>query len=245
LEISKVNVLTVNATVIIGLIILFTFQSISSSFIETESSTFILSWHKTQNELDAIDFFLGECNTLNQDRDAYEKLFLEEHTFYDPYSGDEFPIFDNLSKDMEVKIKGHCENLVIKGLEKSLEKDALDELGYGLNYLSLFDEYGNEYSNLKGDDYYIDIPDLSLEESTYFHAIATGPLWVNITNMIMIFPFTVSAVIISVNLIREKESVKASKASVLAMAAGFIIMIFGFVNIVNGILTVYEPFIPY
>ncbi len=80
-EISKTNVLGVNATVIIGLIILFTFQSISSSFIETESSNFILGWNEIKHELSTQDRFLEECKILREDRDAYEEIFLEAHQF--------------------------------------------------------------------------------------------------------------------------------------------------------------------
>ena len=43
------DVLIVNATIIIGLLILLTFQSISSSFIESEVSAFNKKWR------DAID----------------------------------------------------------------------------------------------------------------------------------------------------------------------------------------------
>ena len=47
------DVLIVDATVIIGLLILLTFQSISSSFIQTESSDFMGEWYEVQNQLSA------------------------------------------------------------------------------------------------------------------------------------------------------------------------------------------------
>ena len=241
-DISKVNVLSVNATVIIGLIILFTFQSISSSFIETESSNFILEWQRVQNELATQDSFLEECKILREDRDRYEQIFLQAHEFYFS-DGSEGNLFDRLDENMEKKIRTYCDELVIKGMDKYLELQAIEDLGYHLNYLSLFDDYGNEYSYMNGYDYYEDYGvDVYIGESTYFYNIATGPLWVNITNMIMIFPFTISAIIASFNLMRHNESEKASKAAVMSMAVGFGIMLFGLVSIVSGILTVYQPF---
>lgn len=247
IEVSKINILSVNATVIIGLIILFTFQSITSSFIETASSDFILDWQTIKHELSTQDRFLEECKTLREDRDAYEEIFLEAHYFYFS-DGSEGYLFDNLDENMEKEIKKYCEDLVIRGMSKLIELYAIEDMGYHLHYLSLYLDMDDgsriEYSHLNGDDYYAIYDDyVYLDLSSYFFNIATGPLWVNITNMVMIFPFTISAIIASFNLIRPHESEITSKAAVLAMAIGFGMMLIGLVTIVGAILTVYEPFL--
>ena len=76
------DVLIVNATVIIGLLILLTFQSISSSFIETETSDFNKKWRDAGNKVNLTLTLLDDCKWLNDDRAAYEDWFLETHTLY-------------------------------------------------------------------------------------------------------------------------------------------------------------------
>ena len=55
------DVLIVNATVIIGLLILLTFQSISSSFIETETSDFNKKWRDAGNAMHLTLTLLDDC----------------------------------------------------------------------------------------------------------------------------------------------------------------------------------------
>jgi len=241
LALGRLEILTVNATVIIGLLVLLTFQSISSSFIENESSDFIIKWNAAQTELNAIDYFLStDCKMLSDDRESYEKFFVEQHIFtYD--DGSEFPLFDHLSKEMEKELKNYCNKLVIDGMEKNLQLEALDELGYGQFYL---DQYDPEEEIVYTYEYYDFDPELMTIESDYFYDIATGPLWVNLTNLVMLFPFLVSAMITSFNMVRKKgESERASMAAILSMAIGFGMMIVGLMIIVGGFVTIYKPFI--
>ena len=144
---------------------------------------------------------------------------------------------------MEKELKNHCNKLVIDGIEKSLQLAALDELGYGLFYL---DQYDPEEDIVYANGYYDFDPELITIESDYFYNIATGPLWVNLTNLIMLFPFLVSAMITSFNMVRKKgESERASTAAILSMAIGFGVMIVGLIIIVYGITVIYEPFLDF
>ena len=101
------DVLIVNATVIIGLLILLTFQSISSSFIETETSNFNKKWREAGNEMNLTLTLLDDCKWLSDDRAAYEDWFLELHTGYDE-DGSTYRVFEDLSKEMEDEIKKNC-----------------------------------------------------------------------------------------------------------------------------------------
>ena len=58
------DVLIVDATVIIGLLILLTFQSISSSFIQNESSDFMNEWYDVQNQYTATLGLLEDWNCI-------------------------------------------------------------------------------------------------------------------------------------------------------------------------------------
>lgn len=236
---SRAEILTIDATVIIGLLILLTFQSISSSFIENEASEFMKEWYGIGNELATIDAFLTDCNLLNEDRAAYEQLFIEQHIFISP-DGSEKNFFTHLPTDVENEIKKKCTDLILEGLEKQKLLVELDRWGFNFNYLQQYDVTTElVYTYRDGYDY---DPNLLTEESEYLHNLASGPLWVNLTNLAMIFPFIASAVIASINIVRDKETTTASRASVISMAVGFGMMFIGLIIIVYGFMTVYAPF---
>ena len=111
------DVLIVNATVIIGLLILLTFQSISSSFIETETSDFNKKWRDIMMFEDVNWELQRNCKLLNDDRAAYEDWFVDLHTEYDEDGSISFRAYDHLSKEMENEIKKRCSELVVEGLE--------------------------------------------------------------------------------------------------------------------------------
>jgi len=203
----------VDATIIIGLLILLTFQSISSSFIENESSEFIKNWYNAQIELATIEELLFYCDTI---------------------------VYD-YSEEINEDIAQNCVELEFKLIETSQHLLTLDMWGFDFYYLEQYDEDDNTYSALNGDFY---DPELVIGESDYLRNIVTGPLWINLTNLIMIFPFLVSAVIASFNTLRNtEESGYASKAAVISMGAGFATVIVGLAIIVIGFFTVYAPFI--
>ena len=96
------DVLIIDATVIVGLLILLSFQSISSSFIETESSDFMREWYTVQNQYSSTLELLEDCKMLNDDKAAYETYVLKG---------------DSLSKEMEDEIKKNCSKWFIESLE--------------------------------------------------------------------------------------------------------------------------------
>ncbi len=224
------DVLIVDATVIIGLLILLTFQSISSSFIETEASDFMGEWHGANNQYLTTLGLLEDCKMLNNDKAAYETYVLKG---------------DSLSKEMEDEIKKNCSKWLIESLEHERYLMELDVWGYDFAYLQQVDEDGNVY-NINDASFNTD---LMAVESDYFRGIVTGPLWVNITNIVMVMPFVFSAAVASFNVLRarlkeqDEETSSAGRWSVGLMGFGFIILFFGLIVIISGFYEVYSPFI--
>ena len=235
------DVLTVNATVIIGLLILLTFQSISSSFIETEASEFNKKWRDIMMAEDVNWELQRNCKLLNDDRAAYEEWFVDLHTEYDEDGSISFRTYDYLSKEMENEIKNRCSELVVEGLETYQKLVEVEYDGYYVNYLQQYDDDGYVYTYDNGDEWH---PDRYSEESDYLYSIVTGPFYVNITNLIMLIPFTISAIIASCNVFRKNvETNKASRLAVGFMAAGFGFLFAGLVIIIAGFYEVYTPFL--
>ena len=238
------DVLIVNATVIIGLLILLTFQSISSSFIEAETSDFNKKWREAANEMNLTLTLLDDCKWLSDDRAAYEDWFLEIHTLYYE-DGSEYKLYDHLSKEMEDEIQKNCAELTIQSLQEQNYLMLMVEEGFNLGYLDQVDSDGNIYTSEDADfDYDWIGQSITHEESDYFRAIVTGPYYVNVINVLMILPFTASAIIASFNAFRKNEETnKASRAAVLAMGVGFCVMVVGFLAILYAFHQVYTPFL--
>ena len=239
------DVLIVNATVIIGLLILLTFQSISSSFIETETSNFNKQWRSAITDLNVTWALLDDCKLLNDDRAAYEDWFLELHTTYNE-DGSTYRVFEDLSKEMEDEIKKNCSELTLRSIEAVTMLMEIEAHGFYLGYLHQIDSDGNIYT-AEDADFIFDWTFgelMATVESDYFNDIVSGPFYVNVINVVMILPFTASAIIASFNAFRKNEETnKASRAAVLAMGAGFCVMIVGFLAILVAFHQVYAPFL--
>ena len=233
------DVLAVNSSVIIGLLVLLTFQSISSSFIENEVYDFNKKWRDAMLEVNLNQSLQKECDLLNKDRNAYEDWFVETHGVYNE-DGSFSPFYDHLSKEIENEIKKKCTDLTIEGIEIYQKMLEIEHDGFILGYLQQYDEdyiysidYGDEYN-----------PILITEESDYFRTIVTGPFYVNVANLIMLIPFTISAIIASCNVFRKNvETNNASRLSVAFMAVGFGALFVGLAIILMGFYDVYLPFL--
>ena len=110
------DVLIVDATVIIGLLILLTFQSISSSFIESEVSAFNKKWRDAMDKMYVTNDFLIDCKLLMDDKKEFEKYFLEHHSFPNE-DGATSRIIDSFTIEMEAEMKDKCTEYAIKSLE--------------------------------------------------------------------------------------------------------------------------------
>ena len=246
------DVLIVDATVIIGLLILLTFQSISSTFIETEASDFMREWHHAETQYNTTIGLLIGCEILNDDRAAYEYLegirydnsigvYLAHQEAERPVPNYEFV----LSEELENKLKENCVELFQEWMEQTTYLAELNRWGYDFGYLQQYDDDGNVY-NITHRPFE---PGKWTEESGYLYSIVSGPFYVNVTNLAMIMPFVFSAGFASFNVLyarwkgQDEETNMASKWSVGLMGFGFIVLFIGLIVILTGFYEVYMPFI--
>jgi len=248
------DVLIIDATVIVGLLILLSFQSISSSFIETESSDFMREWYTVERQYSSTLELLEDCKMLNDDRAAYETHVLKG---------------DNLSSEMEDEIKKSCSRWLVESLEQELHLMKLNHWGYNFNYLQQRDGDGIIYTAGTqpegGVADYFDTelnewvytearfanfnPEFDTERSDYFRNIVTGPMHIHIMNFIMILPFVFSGAFASLNVLyarwkgQDEETNTATNWSVGAMGVGFVVLFIGMAVILNAFLEVSEPFL--
>ena len=248
------DVLIIDATVIVGLLILLSFQSISSSFIEPESSDFMREWYTAQNQYSSMLELLEGCKMLNDDRASYETHVLKG---------------DNLSSEMEDEIKKSCSKWLIESLEQERHLMKLNHWGYNFNYLQQRDGDGIIYTAGTqpegGVADYFDTelnewvytearfanfnPEFDTERSDYFRNIVTGPMHIHIMNFIMILPFVFSGAFASLNVLyarwkgQDEETNTATNWSVGAMGVGFVVLFIGMAVILNAFLEVSEPFL--
>ena len=248
------DVLIIDATVIVGLLILLSFQSISSSFIETESSDFMREWYTVERQYSSTLELLEDCKMLNDDRAAYETHILKG---------------DNLSSEMEDEIKKSCSKWLIESLEQERHLMKLNHWGYNFNYLQQRDGDGIIYTAGTqpegGVADYFDTelnewvytearfanfnPEFDTERSDYFRNIVTGPMHIHIMNFIMILPFVFSGAFASLNVLyarwkgQDEETNTATNWSVGAMGIGFVVLMIGMAVILYAFYQIDEPFL--
>ena len=135
------DVLIVDATVIIGLLILLTFQSISSTFIETEASDFMREWHHADTQYITTVGLISNCEILNDDRAEYEDVYLNS-VYLKEFTNIEF----ELSEELENKLKENCLELHVEMIAQERYLAELNEWGYNFGYLQQYDDDGNVYN---------------------------------------------------------------------------------------------------
>lgn len=229
------DLLIIDATIIIGLLILLTFSSVSSPFVEIEQSEFMLEWYATQNELNKIENMLLECNMLKQDPTLFPKklvkIFSENKTDrggradglfqQGTDSGELFYDYNEL----QTKLYDRCEDQIIEQIEVE-------------HTLNVLDKWGIEF-------YYLEEKNGIVEESRYSKHLASGPFSVNVINLGMIFPFLISAIVDTIMNYRKNNSEEdvATKPGIILMAIGFTAMIIGLLIIMTEFYKASSPFL--
>lgn len=236
LGLKSADLLMINATLIIGLLILLTFSSVSSPFVQTEQSEFLHKWHTTQNELNKVENMLIECNNLKQDPKLFPKklakIFTENKTethgkradgLFQEGTGSEELFFDY--NELQIKLYDRCEDLIITQIDI---KHTLD----------VIDKWGIEF-------YYLEENNGIVEESRYSKNLASGPFTVNVINLGMIFPFLISAIVDTIINHRknDKEVDFATKQGKILMVIGFAAMIIGMFVIMTEFYEASSPFL--
>lgn len=233
MSITNSDIIITDATIIIGLLVLLTFSSVNSPFVESETSEFFQKWYDLKNDIRTNNDLLIQCTDL---RNAINNLEKENNLepFYDfeeklvtkfgdsnklqpnergiiRGSGDE-PIksIDNTTK---TKMIERCTELVLDGNEKITKLDVLNKWGYDFKYLKMIMEDGKP-------EYY---------ESDSFKERASGPFTINMINLAMMFPFLISAIFVSVfsSRNRDENDSGTSKGGLIFMTAGMAMLLVG------------------
>jgi len=231
----------IDTTVIIGLLILLTFSSVSSPFVSTEQSEFFGEWYDVRNELDRIDNMLLECKALNEKPslvvEKIQEILVKQNRENDTRKGD--GVFQQGSassgsvidfNEVHAKLTDKCAELIIDKFEVEEKLEVLNKWGQNFAYLEN-----------KTKTYYV--------ESQYSKNLASGPFTVNMVNLGMIFPFLISVILDTVINNRKKPEPKkedkdlASKAGVAFMVAGFAAVIIGLTVIAVEFYKASEPFL--
>lgn len=268
----------VNSTIIIGLLVLLTLNSISTPFVEGEQSEFFSKWYETQQDLRIMDRVLLECETLllEKEGDAFSESFVD-HYFVDPADlgnyltrpgqAIEFDEGTDPESDLYVEIKtneweaayienitARCYSLPAEKMELIKKLDELNEWGMEFCYLSgnstklKEGETPNKYlkynftNNDSANNCFNNKNSTHIVESQYHLNLASGPFITIMTNIGMIFPFLISAIVESIVGSRKKDD-DASKIGAGLMVAGFIGMIIGMLIIGYSFYGASSPFL--
>jgi len=230
LKISSGDLLIINATVIIGLLVLLTFSSVASPFGQEERSAFFADWYDVQIEINSGDRFLSECDELLNNATKRMETFnaallvdmekLEQPKYTTRGEPSEF------QGNYDKQIIGAC---VFHSIEKSKLTNELEELnrwGTQMKYL----EYNKTDSS-------------QLVESQYHKDLASGPYTANMINLAMIMPFLFSAIVDTIISSRKEKTEVASNIGIVLMVAGFVVVVVGLTLIGISFYNAASPFL--
>lgn len=119
------------------------------------------------------------------------------------------------------EFKEKCKEWEIKRIDVITTRIALEEWGFDYGYLDEF--YG---------------------ESDYLRSLATGPFYIKIANLVMAFPFLISAALESIVAYKRKdEKARASKSGIWFMTGGFFVIMVGLLLMAFEFYNVSSPFL--
>jgi len=221
-----------DSTIIIGLLVLLTLNTLSSPFVQGEQSAFFEKWYEVKQDLKKIDKVLLECNNLLQDRDklwdSFETLSkldgIDDTDETEDTRGEADPILDWFLVHEE-NVTSRCHELPSEKFELEKKLEVLDNWGIEFKYLD-FDDKKSQ-----------------IVESKYHKDLSSGPFLTIMANIGMIFPFVIS--VIADTIINSRKNDNDSNASKL----GVRIMFVGFVGLILGMgifaFTFYEAAAPF
>lgn len=242
-----------DATVIIGLLVLLTFSSVSSPFGQEEQSAFFASWYDKKQQLNTVDQMLYDCNLfLAEIHDENQQFLKSSFTNNSLWDLEERPI-NKMDTRPEDKTKGFGDVDILEnrgnfnnwytgedGYEDQIFKkcNKLPIERYGLvKNIEVLTDWGVEFHYLRLND------TGHAFESKYHLDLASGPFLANMVNLGMIFPFLFSAIAeVIVHSKRNKDDDQATKIGQTLMTIGFVSMVIGLSIIAYSF---YEASLPY
>ena len=213
MSLSSFDVLETDAVLIIGLVILLTFQSVTSSFIENDIQTFFSDLRDMYVEQEEVDLILIDCHDFEKNPEEFIERIKNYYTIdlsqYDISRDETVPLISNVGEEFLDVFRGNCVDASIRGMEIANRLVALENWGLAQGYLSE-----------------------SYVSSDYFKDIASGPLSVVIINLVMVMPFAISAMIETVYARNKAEDDdKASQGGLWSMVIGFMTLVVGLIMI--------------
>ena len=244
MSLTSSDILITDATIIIGLLVLLTFSSVSSPFVESETSEFFSKWYELKNDIKTTNLLLVECKDLhtaifeleegdkdefNNFKDNLRNKFSESNMPQENergvFRGEGDEPLDIIGDDVKENLIKRCAELVIEGNEK-IEK------------LNVLNDWGADFK-------YLEERDGQFFESYSFKERASGPYWINMINLGMVFPFLISGIIETVISHRRKdrENNAATKGGLIFMVIGFASLLVGLSIIGIGFYNAAAPFL--
>ncbi|MDH3677085.1 MAG: hypothetical protein OEQ12_02150 [Nitrosopumilus sp.] len=244
MSLTNSDILITDATIIIGLLVLLTFSSVSSPFVESETSEFFHNWYELKNEIKTINELLIECKDLqkavndlkNDDNDGYNSFKDDLRNKFSEsnmpqanergiFRGEGEDPLDIVSDDVKEELIKMCVQLVPIGNEK-------------ITKLKVLNEWGSDFK-------YLEEKDGQFFESLSFKERASGPYWINMINLGMVFPFLISGILDSVlsHRRKDKNDHSATKGGLVFMVLGLGSLIVGLSIIGIGFYNAAAPFL--
>jgi hypothetical protein len=238
-----------DATVIIGLLVLLTFSSVSSPFGQEEQSAFFASWYDKKQQLNTVNQMLYDCNQIIVEFSAEQQPYLTssftDNSLWnmedkptnemgsrpdDKTKGGSLEIIENRQNfndwfdGYKDQIFSRCNVLPTERYELVKNIEVLTDWGVEFHYLRINSE-------------------VNAVESKYHLDLASGPFLANMVNLGMIFPFLFSAIVeVIVHSKRNKDDEQATKIGQTLMTIGFVSMVIGLSIIAYSF---YEASMPY
>lgn len=216
---SSYDVLETSGVIIIGLTLLLTFQSVSSTFIENDMNEFFTNLSTAYIANETNNLILLDCYIFERDQSFLINEIKESKIDYSESNLNAEPplgtiaVFEDFTDET---FDSFSENFSEKCAEAILDQKVLDKQIIALQ------NWGKQQGYL-GDDY---------DPNDYFSNVASGPLIVVLVNLVMIMPFALAA-IVELSL-THKNGIKqedASRLSVKFLLGGFVILVIGFILI--------------
>jgi hypothetical protein len=246
-SITNSDIIITDATIIIGLLVLLTFSSVSSPFVESETSVFFEKWYDLKNNIKTNNELLIQCTDLKRaeknlnnnvnDTALYDKFtdkLMTKFTKSNQFQSNERGIIKGVGDDpvtsvddkVKEKMIDRCSELIVNGNELITKLDVLNEWGHSFKYLKMNDK--NEYF-----------------ESDSFKERASGPFTINMINLAMMFPFLISAIFVSVFSSRHRNDGEpgTSKGGLVFMTAGMVMLLVGLTIIGGYFYNAASPFL--
>ena len=226
MALTSYDVLETSGVIIIGLTLLLTLQSVSSSFLENEMNNFFESVNSAVVAQEENYRFLSDCDWYAYDASSYVENITKIKIDYPGYDfktnkrtiipikpfdnfGNVGPGNETIFDKFHEKFQEKCAEAAAQYIEINSTITALEIWGAKKGYLT--------------EDF---------KKGSYFKEVASGPLTVVVVNLVMIMPFAMAGIVeIISSKMKNMKNEEATELGVYFLLGGFIMLVIGFVMI--------------